>query len=448
MTFGCSTTATGAKEAPAAPVEPTGFIGHQGRWLTDAQGRVLLMHGINIVVKNAPFDPLSHFNAADASTLAADGILSVRLGVQFQALMPQPGRIDQTYLDQIRAMVHLLGRFHIYALLDMHQDEYGPAVGFDGFPKWATLTGGAASPQLPFPDGYNKSPAVQAAFASFWADRAGPGGVGLQERYVAALVALARTFRNVDTVLGYDVMNEPWPGPGYTSCESAGGCPSLEKELLVPFYTKAAKAILAADPHHLVFVEPFLTFDYEGATSLGSFGAPNNALSFHPYIPTNPAQGQKAIALSAGNGDALLATEFGATTDPSAIATDTSALDQLRIPWMIWDYPTIFSAGSSSKTVAAVTYPSPLAVAGLPLSYGFDRSSRVFTLDYRTTSPKGERFGHSAVTAISIPKDTYPSGYRTLVSGGSVTSTRCADLLTVTGASASVKIIVAPAASC
>ena len=151
-------------------------------------------------------------------------------------------------------VVDLLSRHHVYVLLDMHQDEYGPVTGVNRFPAWATVTGGAANPKLPFPDGYYKSPAEQAAWANFWADVPGPGGVGLQERYIAALVALARTFRSDRSVLGYDLMNEPWPGSQYATCESAGGCPALERQWLSPFYAKAARAIRAVDPHHLLFV--------------------------------------------------------------------------------------------------------------------------------------------------------------------------------------------------
>ena len=147
---------------------PSGFIGHQGRWLTDSQNRIFLPHGINYVVKQPPFDPLNGFSSADASFLAAGGFRAVRLGVIFGALMPKPGKINATYLHQIVQMVNLLSHDHIFVLLDMHQDEYGPVTGVDGFPAWATITHGAANPKLAFPNGYYKSPAVQAAWASFW----------------------------------------------------------------------------------------------------------------------------------------------------------------------------------------------------------------------------------------------------------------------------------------
>ena len=133
-------------------------------------------------------------------------------------------------------------------------------------------------------------------------------------------------------------MNQPWPGSGYTSCETNSGCPDLEQHLLAPFYAKAIQAIRSVDPHHLIFIQPFLTFDYEGSTSLPAFGSPANALSFHPYIPLFPGQTGKAIKLSTGNGDALLVTEFGATSDVTTINQFLDGFDSQSMPWLFWDY--------------------------------------------------------------------------------------------------------------
>ncbi len=458
LALGCSacanTSPTASEKVP--PEAPTGFIGHHGRWLTDSEGRVLLPHGINYVVKQPPFDPLNGFNAADASFLADHGFRAVRLGVLFDALMPEPGKIDTTYLHQIAQTVDLLAHDHIYVLLDMHQDEYGPVTGGDGFPAWATFTDGAANPELAFPNGYFKSPAVQTVWANFWADRKGPGGVGLQERYIAALVALANTFKESTSVLGYDIMNEPWPGADYASCESDTGCPGLERRLLAPFYTKAARAIRAIDPHHLIFVEPFLTFDYEGGTSLAAFGSPANALSFHPYVPQFPGQTAKAVALSSMNGDALLATEFGATSNTRTINQFLDGLDSQLIPWLFWDFSVIApKQGSSGETGAqasaalgALARPYPYAVAGIPVSYSFDSTSRAFKLSYTSHRLNGQPFPKATVTEVITPKITYPHGYSAIVDGATVTSLRCASVLTLQATAPSVTVQVRPGGDC
>ena len=405
VTVACSACTSASTTPPdtanASPgVAPTGFISHRGRWLTDAEGRILLPHGVNYGVKLAPFDLLKGFGARDAAFLATNGFRAVRLGVQFQALMPKPGKISATYLNQIVQVVDLLASDHIYTLIDMHQDEYGPVTGVDGFPAWATITDGATNPTLAFPDGYYKSPAVQAAWASFWADKPGPGGVGLQERYIAGLVALANVFKSNPSILGYDVMNEPWPGAAYTTCETDSGCPALEDKVLVPFYTKVARAIRTVDPHHLIFVEPFLTFDYEGGTSIPAFGSPANGLSFHPYVAQFPGQTGKAVTLSAANGDALLATEFGATTDVPTINQFLDGFDSDLIPWLFWQYSMITKQprtsgetnGQASAALKALARPYPLAVAGVPVSYGYDTTSRQFKLVYTSQRLDGGSF--------------------------------------------------------
>ena len=44
-----------------------------------------------------------------------------------------------------------------------------------------------AEPLTGFPASYITSPGLNRAFDNFWANEAGPGGVGLQDRYAARL---------------------------------------------------------------------------------------------------------------------------------------------------------------------------------------------------------------------------------------------------------------------
>ena len=53
------------------------------------------------------------------------------------------------------------------------------------------------------------SPAVRAAWQAFFTDAPGPGGVGMQTRYVRMLRQVARRFARSTAVAGFDVMNEP-----------------------------------------------------------------------------------------------------------------------------------------------------------------------------------------------------------------------------------------------
>jgi endoglycosylceramidase len=87
---------------PSGPALPVAPIGHQGRWLTDAEGRVLLVHGVNMVDKDPPYHPAAAgFSDADATWLAANGFLVVRIGILATGLMPTPGAVDTSYLQQV-----------------------------------------------------------------------------------------------------------------------------------------------------------------------------------------------------------------------------------------------------------------------------------------------------------------------------------------------------------
>jgi endoglycosylceramidase len=412
----------------------------------DSEGRVVLLHGINVSAK-VP-GPLYNFTAGDAKLLASLGFSTVRLAFTIQGLMPHPGVIDRGYLGEISRVVGLLGAQHIDVLLDIHQDLYGPVTGGDGMPPWMEQIDGASNPDIPFPNGYFKSPAVQRAFANFWADAKGPGGVGLQERYVFAVQALASAFKNDPAVLGYDMMNEPWPGsteaPG---CQSVAGCPELERQYLGSFYTKVAAAIRKADPNHLVFAEPFLTFDYTGNSSLPGYGQPMNALSFHPYVMT---QVDRAVTLADRNGDALMSTEFGATTDITTVESDVKVMDDAEVPWIFWDFSEISSPTKpTDRAVAeALAEPYPLAVAGSPESYNFDHSSRVFHLTYRTTPVPGAHLQGDAQTIVEVPRLAYPSGYTASVTGAQVASGPCATALTLQATSPDVSVTITPGGHC
>src|SRR5213080_398710 len=88
-----------AGSAAAAPSLP---LSRDGRWTVDSQGRVVVLHGLNMVYKLAPYAPdAAGFGDDDAAFLAAEGYDSVRLGVIYKAVEPRPGVYDDAYLDRI-----------------------------------------------------------------------------------------------------------------------------------------------------------------------------------------------------------------------------------------------------------------------------------------------------------------------------------------------------------
>ena len=101
----------GAGTAHATVDGPIPPLRSEGRWLTDATGRVVQLRGVNEVAKSAPYYPSAFgFGADDAAFLAQHGFNSVRLGVDFRGLMPTPGRVEYGYIENLARTVRELGR--------------------------------------------------------------------------------------------------------------------------------------------------------------------------------------------------------------------------------------------------------------------------------------------------------------------------------------------------
>jgi endoglycosylceramidase len=445
-----------AVPAAAAPASP---IGHAGRWITDSTGRVLVVSGVNMVYKLPPYAPdAAGFGDDDAAFLAANGFSAVRLGVIWKALEPQPGVFDDAYLARIAASVRVLGRHGIVSLLDFHQDMYNEKFQGEGAPDWAVDDNGLpAAPALGFPANYFFQPALRAAYDNFWANTP-VHGTGLQDWYAGAWDHVAAYFRGSPDLLGYDIFNEPFPGSRIYRCLVPAGCMAADA-ILTRFDRKITAAIRRADPETMIFTEPWITFSEGYPTSAGATGDPHAGFSFHDYCPFTAIAAQLNVACppfsnatfanaerhSTRTGDALLLTEFGATSDPGVLSSAVSAAEKHRIGWLVWAYcgcgdPTTSGSPSSEGIVsdpvrpptgsnvneamlAALAVPHPELVAGTPVSYGYDTSTHTFTLGYTTRRADGAgAFPAGSRTTVAVPPLQYPQGYRVTVNGARVLS--------------------------
>lgn len=421
-----------------------------------------------MVAKRPPYEPAEDgFGTAAARTLAQNGFDVVRLGIIYEAVEPTPGVIDRRYLRSIAKTVAILGHYGVYSLLDFHQDQMAEEFGGEGFPSWSVETEGLPVQKYIFPIGYLASAALEAAFDNFWQDRAGPGGVGLQQRYVTALTAVARTFAHDPWVIGYDLFNEPWPA-------------HATEGQLADFYRLAVKGIRSVDRLHLIWYEPFVLFNFGIATELPAFADPSLGMSFHDYClgdaasdPAGCAVSEQrtltnALAHAEATGVALMMTEFGATDDYAELRSLITMADADGMPWIEWSYcgcgdptgskpPSIEGLvteparpGTGSNVNEAkldvLAEPYPRVVAGTPLTYGFDATTREFRLTYSTTAPGHHRFGRGACTAILVPSEQYPHGYRVTVRGGRVVSRRDAGVLEIAQSAAADSVSVTLAA--
>lgn len=444
----------GARPAASRPDPPApAIVGHSGRFLTDASGQVVILHGLDMVSKVPPYEPAAAgFGAVAARSLASNGFDVVRLGVIYSAVEPEPGVFSAAYVRSIARTVATLAAQGIYSLLDFHQDQMSVGFGGEGWPAWSVETDGLPVKKFVFPLGYTASPALNAAFDNFWADRPGPGEIGLQQRYAAAWRYVAARFAPDPWVLGYDLINEPWSAKGSDAQLGA-------------FYRRVISAIRSVDRRHLIFYEPYVLFDFGAQTTLPGLGDGRLGMSFHDYCATDPARHarrcaneeglpiENALARTARTGDALVMTEFGATDDLADLRRVVALADENGISWIEWAYcgcddptgtipasveglvtnPALPATGANvdAAKLAVLSEPSPRLVSGTPQSYAFDDKTHTFRFAYSTTAPDGARFGRGSCTAILIPPDQYPAGYSIEVAGARVTSAPDAGVLTL-----------------
>ncbi|HEV3228744.1 MAG TPA: cellulase family glycosylhydrolase [Solirubrobacteraceae bacterium] len=452
-----------ADEAVTAPALP---LGHAGRWVTDAAGRVVILHGFNQVVKFPPYLPSGGgFDDDDAAFLASQGFNAVRVGVIYKAVEPQPGVFDDAYLNGIAQTVATLARHGVVSLLDFHQDMYNERFQGEGFPDWAVNDDGLpAQPQLGFPGNYLGQPATQRAFDNFWANTPGPGGVGLQDRFAAAWAHVAARFQGNSAVLGYELLNEPWPGSTWQQCANPAGCPAFDAQLTA-FVKRVTGAIRAVDNRTLVWYEPNVIFNDGADTQLGPIGDPRLGFAFHDYCLSQDSTGSysgcdtfddmvfaHAEHRSAVTGDALLLTEFGSTDNAVDLTAMLNRADRNMVGWLEWAYtgndPTSSAPGAQALVLdpqrpptgtnvklaklKLLAEPYPQVVSGTPSSFGFDASSGGFQAHWSVTrAGGGGSFGPYSESDVAIPPVQYPAGYGVSVSGGAVASGAGAPVLRI-----------------
>jgi endoglycosylceramidase len=289
------------------------FAKVSGTQFLDASGKPLLLHGINVVNKSKDQGYVGDLSSADFAAIRSWGMNCVRLGIIWDGLEPQPGRINEDYLERIGQLVGYAKSAGLYVLLDMHQDLYSVKFS-DGAPAWATLDEGKPhTVGAVWSDSYYSSAAVQTALDHFWENAPGPDGVGLEEHYAKVWQRVAQRFRDEPAVIGFDLMNEPFPGRDAARTEQAmlgrlagllaarngrkeaapdellammstpdgrrqimnwlndislfsemleAGTPLMqefERGRLMPMYARVRRAVRQVDAHHILFIEPSMS---------------------------------------------------------------------------------------------------------------------------------------------------------------------------------------------
>ncbi|WP_210115524.1 cellulase family glycosylhydrolase [Mycobacterium sp. DL99] len=425
-----------------------------GKWMTNSDGQVVILHGVNEVYKLAPYDPAANgFSEDDAAFLQANGFNVVRLGVIWSAVEPEPGVYDTEYLASINQTVQMLASHGIYTIIDLHQDGYSSELGGEGAPPWAVNTGGLPNIQVGgFPISTLLNPAAQNAIGAFWANEKSPNGIGLQNNYSLMLENVAFYFSGNSNVIGYEIMNEPYPTAGQ-SLLSMLGVPYFDAQVLTPFYNQAGMAIRAVDPNTPVFFEPNALINFGVPTHLGTLDIPYTVFSYHAYCLAKAGSGcfpdvagitKMAVAYADAHGIPAMLTEFGTIGSPRDLGTlipPMDATNQAQIGWTDWAYtgqgditgspdaewlvkdPNLPPVGDNVDTakLKVLAQPYPQVVSGTPNAWSFNNNT--FKFSYSTERADGTgNFAAGSQTIISTPQIEFPNGYQVTVTGGHVVS--------------------------
>lgn len=231
--------------------------------LIDSFGRERIFTGVNVCDKGyynsetGKRDYGKIWGKDTAGQLKRAGINLIRLGFVWEAIEPEMGKYNDEYIDHLEKILDECEREGVYVYLDMHQDLYagfGDGEG-DGAPDWATMTNGHIfkKAKIVWAEGYFFSKAVHCAFDNFW-DNASLNGRGVQDRYFDMWSYVISRLGNHNAVIGFDVLNEPFPGSdgGKVIRKIAGGLVSttlFDKAISVG---KLLKLALKAETRHKV----------------------------------------------------------------------------------------------------------------------------------------------------------------------------------------------------
>ena len=283
------------------------FVKVEGQKFVDSEGRQIVFSGINFISKNPDENYMPVQGKETIEQFKQWGFNCIRLGIIWDGLEPEPGTYNEEYLEEIDKRIQWAADNDIYVFLDMHQDLYGAKYS-DGAPDWATLD----EEQMHYrgavwSDSYLISPAVQTAFDNFWTNTPASDGIGIQDHYANLWKHIANRYAENTTVIGFDIMNEPFMGSSAQAvmplmlgayamvyAEETGMMPPSEEELgamwadeasrlkalefiatkerysrvvdavyelsadfeknqLQPMYQKVADAIRSVNMHHILF---------------------------------------------------------------------------------------------------------------------------------------------------------------------------------------------------
>ncbi|MFG1793046.1 cellulase family glycosylhydrolase [Nocardia sp. NPDC049149] len=454
-----------------------------GKWFTDSTGRVVILHGENVANKRPPYTPSAEgFGEPDAELLAAEGFNAVRMPIIWAAVEPEPGQYDDSYLADIAQTVRVLYDHGIGTEIEFHQDLWSSKYGGEGAPLWATIDNGMPDTFHDLVAANLANPGFWAATTNFFANAPGPGGIGIQTRFLDMWRHTAAYFRDTPGVIGYGPLNQPPAGASFLPC-LANACPPVAIGQLQAFNHNVNAAIRDSDPSTPIWFSGVITTNYGTSADLGVPPGPNTAYGFNVYCVVQALQGggsagcdpqwKAGVSQAEVYTDAVqippVVTEFGATGDRTALVENVDLFDQGRLGWFNWTYlggdPATVAKDPNDQAIVvdahqprtpgnvresnldALVRPYPKLTAGTPIEWHYDIDTRKFNYRWDTgRADRGGRFPDGATTVIATPPRSYPGGYHVQILGGrAVSAASTSDLLVAScPGAAQISVVVEP----
>ena len=422
-----------AMRAQALPADPS-TIHTQGMRFLDAAGREIILRGANTGGRSKlppfiPFEPVPNFDSAlnqYADGVQALGFNVVRLLIIYEAAEPQRGKYDKEYLKKYDRMVAAFGSRGIRVIVDAHQDLFSRRFCGDGFPDWTLPEKYRSLPQHADCKNWGLRDftwPVTDTLEQFWSNRG-----GVQDNYIAFFKMLAERYQDDPMVIGFEPINEPFPGS--VGRLSLGW---FYKNQLFPLYEKVGQAVQAVNPRYLIFADIVPLENIGMWTShrprpalknlvfaphyydFGTYGMVATSKFEQAFMHSGLARHQ---ALQKAWDTPILVGEFGASPLMKGAAAYLGSLydkfDDLKFSGTYWECSmsgTIWNLentscfnpdGSLRPAAAALDRPYPRAVAGKINRFSFDAKSGKFQLTW------DEDPGISLPTEIYLPARIYP----------------------------------------
>jgi endoglycosylceramidase len=435
LAAGCGAAPKGQPVDSAEDAGPPAVLRSEDGRLLDADGRQVLLRGINARVDglfDVTFDDgrvaleeIPPFTRDDCGFLSRElGLNLLRLPVQWSGIEPDAGSYDDDYLDRIGQLVDDCAAVGVVTIVDLHQDAYGKDIGEDGAPLWAIvpappelLEGPLTSEELAR---RRLSGPVLAAFRSLYGDAALPSGRTLHQAHAQMAGRLAASLVDHPGAVALELHNEPVTLGDQTALDA--------------FHAASAAAVRGAHPTLPVVFEPDALRNLTDAAPVETpFPFANTIYGPHIYTDvfengwadedTDAIRASIAAAQdeATAHGAHLFVGEFGndPRTERGALYIDTclDAFDAHQASWAIWLYEEhsqdswgLWDEGAEPHTRGSLredaadqlARPFPTAIDGQVEAIAWDGQTQTLTV-----SISGAGGGSHEVSA---PLRTWPDG--------------------------------------